>query len=174
MFTVTLSDNHLSGKSAGWRSLHFDTEYLCCHHAKTQTRDPFDSLYIYIYLYIYIFRRKNLHIVTLNSKLLHFGQELQFDRGRSFDESINRGPFQFNTDFLFLGKASTLLLRPPPPLHSHGQTSSCQIVLFVHHSCTFCAPILCIYCPFPAVAILYLFDKMNCTLQASSSEIQDT
>lgn len=41
-----------------------------------------------------------LHIVTLNSKLLHFGQELQFDRGGSFDELINL--FGFNTDCLFL------------------------------------------------------------------------
>lgn len=44
---------------------------------------------------------KILHIVTLNSKLLHFGQELQFDRGGSFDELIKRGPFGFNSDFLF-------------------------------------------------------------------------
>ena len=49
---------------------------------KTQTSDPSDSLYIYIYIY----RMNILHIGTLNSKLLHFGQELQFDRGGSFDE----------------------------------------------------------------------------------------
>lgn len=69
---------------------------------KTQTSDPSDSLYIYIYIY----RMNILHIGTLNSKLLHFGQELQFDGGGSFDELINRGPFGFMTScFLRIGES---------------------------------------------------------------------
>lgn len=52
-----------------------------------------------------------LHIVTLNSKLLHFGQELHFDRGGSFDELINCGPFGFNSDILLVQN------RGKPPLY---------------------------------------------------------
>lgn len=112
-----------------------------------------------------MFRRKNLHIVTLNSKLLHFGQELQFDRGRSFGELMVHFSLTLTSCFFRTGEGLHFIAQTSPLYtDSHGQTSSCQIVLSVHQLCTFSAPISYVYCPFPAVAILCLCSKMNCTI----------
>lgn len=53
---------------------------------------------------------ENSYTVTLNSKLLHFGQELQFDRGRSFDEFLNRGPVEFNITLFHQHGCSSVLV----------------------------------------------------------------
>lgn len=107
--SISLPDCHLEGKSSGWCSLYLDNTSFTTAIVVEKNSNQWPFLIVYTYIFIY--RMKILHMVTLNSKLLHFGQELQFDRGRSFDELLNRGPFEFNTDFLFPQK------RGKPPLY---------------------------------------------------------